>query len=79
MLTERDKRRLQALEQAVEDRDGNPTKTQTLKFVAMTCKDCIFDPTEPGGWHTQVRLCTVDLCPLYAIRERALLSMKERT
>ena len=31
--------------------------------IAAFCKECIYDPHEPGTWPMQVEACTAPLCP----------------
>lgn len=32
------------------------------------CKDCSYDPANPGNWRQQVTNCDVPKCPLYPVR-----------
>lgn len=34
------------------------------------CKECLFDPREPGGWREQIRDCTASDCPLWKVRPK---------
>lgn len=38
------------------------------KAIAAKCKDCIYDPREPGTWRMQVTACTTTECALYPYR-----------
>lgn len=35
------------------------------------CRECIYDPREPGRWREQVEACPSRSCPLYPVRPRA--------
>lgn len=41
------------------------------KAINEKCKDCVYDPTEKGGWRQQVKQCTCTDCPLYLVRPGA--------
>ena len=43
--------------------------------VNAKCKDCCFDPIEPGRWKQQVEACSVTRCPLYDVRPRSTAPM----
>lgn len=36
--------------------------------VNAKCRECIYDPIEPGGWRQQVEACSCWGCPLYTVR-----------
>ena len=38
------------------------------------CKDCVYDPAQPGTWRQQVQWCTVKTCPLYPVRPMSSVS-----
>lgn len=41
------------------------------KSIDAYCRSCIVDPKSGlGTWRKQVELCTVTLCPLYAVRPK---------
>jgi len=35
------------------------------------CRDCIYDPAEPGAWRMQVEACGIDTCPLWPVRPKS--------
>lgn len=38
--------------------------------IHMMCKECIYDPTEPGTYVKQAEMCEITSCPLYPFRPR---------
>lgn len=32
------------------------------------CRQCLYDPHQPGRWREQITACTSRGCPLYAVR-----------
>jgi len=34
------------------------------------CRDCIYDPAEPGAWRMQVEACGIDTCALWPVRPK---------
>jgi hypothetical protein len=38
------------------------------RAINEKCKDCIFDPAEPGNWRQQVTGCTSEDCALFPLR-----------
>lgn len=42
-------------------------KTRRLAIHAF-CRECMYDPSEPGGWRGQIEKCTATNCPLYNFR-----------
>lgn len=38
------------------------------KAINEKCKDCIYDEIERGTWREQVTGCTIQSCPLWAVR-----------
>ena len=38
------------------------------KAVNAKCKECIYDPYQPGAWKQQVQACTSPKCPLFPVR-----------
>lgn len=53
------------------------TKAELRKAIAGKCKDCIYDNSEPGTWRQQVTACTIKDCPLWAVRPKATVRIKE--
>jgi len=51
--------------------------TRRLAIHAM-CKECLYDPTEPGGWRGQIEECAATQCPLYNFRPMRIASEKAR-
>lgn len=47
---------------------SNPSKSEWRRLVNEHCKDCIYDPTEPGNWREQVAGCPVYDCRLWRVR-----------
>jgi hypothetical protein len=47
------------------------------KAINNKCKECIYDPYEPGTWRMQVEGCTSLHCPLYPVRPIAYIGKKE--
>lgn len=45
-----------------------PKRPSMRKAVNAFCRDCIYDPVEPGTWLQQVTACTSPDCPLYPVR-----------
>ena len=35
------------------------------------CKDCIYDPQQPGSWRLQVQWCAISTCSLWEYRPRS--------
>lgn len=40
--------------------------------VFAKCKECIFDPCQPGTWRQQVGECASANCPLHALRPKPI-------
>ena len=38
------------------------------KCVDLNCKQCIYDPGQPGTWRQQVTLCNILNCPMHPVR-----------
>lgn len=38
------------------------------KAIDLKCRDCVYDPLEPGRWREQVENCGCADCPLYKVR-----------
>lgn len=36
--------------------------------VEKKCRECIYDPHQPGTWRQQVAACPCVNCPLYPVR-----------
>ena len=36
--------------------------------INQKCRECIYDPCQPGTWRQQVQWCTVKQCPLWPVR-----------
>jgi hypothetical protein len=51
------------------------TLTQTRQSLRAPidekCRDCIYDPADPGGWRQQVDACSCTSCPLWKVRCRS--------
>ena len=45
--------------------------------VNAKCRECIYDPCQPGTWLAQVRACTSPRCPLYMVRPGVKLAQKQ--
>lgn len=43
-------------------------KLSLRNAINEMCKECLFDPLEPGSWTAQVGGCTAKRCPLYKVR-----------
>lgn len=41
------------------------------KAINLKCKDCIYDPTEPGSWVQQVEGCEIRSCSLWPVRPKS--------
>lgn len=42
---------------------------QLREAINAKCKECIYDPQRGNGtWRQQVKACTCNLCPLFAVR-----------
>lgn len=39
--------------------------------VNAQCRDCVYDPSQPGSWLDQVANCCGYSCPLYPVRPGA--------
>ena len=48
------------------------------KAINAKCKDCIFDPMEPGNWRQQVTACTSNDCALHSVRPMSESGAKSR-
>ncbi len=48
------------------------------KAVDLKCKDCSYDPLEPGRWRQQVEACTVTDCALWPLRPRSAAKRPEK-
>jgi hypothetical protein len=42
--------------------------------IEAKCKDCIWDPEEPGNWRQQAESCTITECSLHPYRPTLLRS-----
>lgn len=62
----------------VKQRSKKTPATRRLAIHAM-CRECIYDPTEPGGWRGQVEACTATDCPLYKFRPMTIASERAKT
>ena len=40
------------------------------KAINAKCRECVYDPYQPGGWREQVEACGCSSCPLYDVRPR---------
>ena len=38
------------------------------KCIEDKCRDCSYDPQQPGSWRSQVQSCTVTSCALWTVR-----------
>ena len=38
------------------------------KHIDEKCKQCTYDPAQPGGWRSQTENCTVYSCALWPVR-----------
>ncbi len=38
--------------------------------INAKCRECVYDPYQPGGWREQVEACGCSNCPLYPVRPR---------
>jgi hypothetical protein len=43
--------------------------------IEAKCKDCIWDPEEPGNWRQQTGACTIRTCSLWPYRPRSAAPM----
>lgn len=62
----------------VKQRAKKAPTTRRLAIHAM-CRECIYDPTEPGGWRGQAEACTATDCPLYKFRPMTIASERAKT
>ena len=68
MLSDHDNTRLARWIETGKGRNRKYTKEALRKFIGFMCKECIYDPTEPGNWLDQVEACECTGCPLYRVR-----------
>ena len=45
--------------------------------VENHCKDCVYDPTEPGSWRKQVSECGIIDCALWEVRPRTMAEIEK--
>lgn len=50
------------------DEPPEPKRLTRQGAISAKCKDCIYDPCEPGNWVQQVTACTSPDCPLFPYR-----------
>lgn len=48
-----------------------PGRVSLRAAINAKCRECLFDPFQPGTWRAQVEACTSPRCPLYRVRPRA--------
>lgn len=41
------------------------------RAIDQHCKDCIYDPAEPGNWRQQTEACEITSCPLWPYRPKS--------